>query len=260
MARDFSDRVDAGMGGREAVVVHEFGRDPVSQLRAAEPFEHLAAVGPEEPGDLDDEAVGTPDALRRSPVRRVGALDRLPEGEPERRTDRIIVQRALAAEVGGCGEGRLPFRLAREVAPQRGTDRRRVLHLLGGLLVERLSQRLEREGDDGVPVQRVRERRRTPVERHLERRRRQILLALEIIGDAGGVESHALRNIREGHALRALFVDHVGRRREDRVALCPEPFRLAPRLGRDPLFDFHRTRLAALIRRNSPKAGRGHGA
>ena len=47
----------------------------------------------------------------------------------------------------------------------------------------------------------------------------KIFLALEIIGHAGGVEPDAARDIGEGHALRALFVDRFGGRGEDRVAL-----------------------------------------
>src|SRR3546814_2326261 len=47
----------------------------------------------------------------------------------------------------------------------------------------------------------------------------EIVLALEIISDAGGVEPDAPRDIGEGHALRALGVDRLGRGGENRVAL-----------------------------------------
>src|SRR3546814_2834200 len=55
----------------------------------------------------------------------------------------------------------------------------------------------------------------------------EIVLALEIISDAGGVEPDAPRDIGEGHALRALGVDRLGRGGENRVALGTKSLRAA---------------------------------
>ena len=91
------------------------------------------------------------------------------------------------------------------------------------------------------------------IERMLERRGGKILLALEIISDAGGIEPHAARHVRKGHALCALFVDGIGRGSEDRFALRPKAARadlLSVAVG-FPL-DLHQTVIAELFRRNSP--------
>src|SRR3546814_13565461 len=63
------------------------------------------------------------------------------------------------------------------------------------------------------------EHRHQRVERVFETGGGEIVLALEIISDAGGVEPDAPRGIGEGHALRALGVDGLGRGGGYRVAL-----------------------------------------
>ncbi|MCY1170558.1 hypothetical protein D9M73_106350 [compost metagenome] len=73
----------------------------------------------------------------------------------------------------------------------------------------------------------------------LETRCRQIFLALEIIGDAGGIEADAARDIGEGHALRALFVDRFGRGRQNRVALGAKALGAGVFLGRNRVGGLH---------------------
>src|SRR3546814_16411844 len=71
------------------------------------------------------------------------------------------------------------------------------------------------------------EHRHQRVERVFETGGGEIVLALEIISDAGGVEPDAPRDIGEGHALRALGVDRLGRGGENRVALGTKSLRAA---------------------------------
>src|SRR3546814_7422492 len=68
---------------------------------------------------------------------------------------------------------------------------------------------------------------------------------------AGGGEPDAPRDIGEGHALRALGVDRLGRGGENRVALGTKSLRAAFVALGYRLRPLHRARLPASFRRNS---------
>ena len=201
-------------------------------------------------------------------------------GEPDRQPEGVLQQhvRARAVEVRlRAARGRSPERPggAKDALPacHQPAAHRRLRRAKVGQDRERL--RLARldpcepghvEGDvmphprlRGRPGERLVQHRLEFVERVLEAGGGEVFLALEIIGDAGGVEPDAARDIGEGHPLRALFVDRLCRGGQDRVAFLAEahgPQRadrtrvgtfLAQRfLGR------HRASLPASIRTPSP--------
>ena len=211
------------MGGRAPLRVHELGGKSVVERGATQPLEHLRGVGAEQPSDLHHKAVRSTDPLGGATVRGVGAVHRFPERQPERRTDRVVVQRPLASQIDRGGE--CPLRLATrcEVATQRGPYRRGVLHLLGRLVVERLLERVECERHHGVPVQRVGQRDRASVKRDLGAIERMLTVASRrevVVRNVERVGEHRLLDdlVVAGLADVALGRDRVTRRALEREA------------------------------------------
>ena len=231
-------------------------------------IEHLRCPADIRPGDPVRKHVHQP---RRAALVLIGLVARQPRGQPEG----VFQQHVCACTIQvGMGAGR-------RIAPQctgatehlaPPTHQPGAVGLLGRTkigqhrhraLVARLDplqpRHVEREITAHTLLGRGRfhrgiEHHQQVIERMLERRGGQILLALEIIGHAGGVQPHAPRDIGEGHALRALFVDRLCRRSQDGVPLCAKPLRPGftafDRADRCPRL-VHPCTLTASFRRNS---------
>ena len=129
-----------------------------------------------------------------------GAAEHLAPAGEQRALERLLHR----AEIGEDGDGL--FRALLDPGAALHVDREIARDArLGGRLLHRLV-----------------EHRHQRVERVFEARGGEIVLALEIVSDAGGIEADAAGDIGEGHALGALFVDRLRRGRENRVAFGAE--------------------------------------
>lgn len=106
-------------------------------------------------------------------------------------------------------------------------------------------------------LQRVVELRMQLFERVFETGGGQVFLALEIIGDAGGIQSDAARDIGKGHALGALFINRLRGGGKDRVAFGAEALGASVNAIGARRQRFHRRSLTASFRRNSPFCATG---